>query len=104
MIGSSNYGDRKNRYKEQGTLIFGKNKKFLFSTKIFASQINDIIRFDGFKNDFQKKEKLSFKDVEYILRQNFKDPIRTLKIKDCMIGQNAKKFDKSDYGNFKEYM
>lgn len=104
LLGSSNYGDRENRYKEQGTLLVGKKRKIISSTKIFASQINDIIRVDGKKIDEEEIQNMNYEDVKKILIRSFNIPFRKLSIEDCMIGKVAKKFDKTDIGNFKEYL
>ena len=103
LLGSSNYGDRENRYKEQGTLLVGKKRKIIFSTKIFASQINDIIRVDGKKIDEEEIQNMNYRDVKKILIRSFNKPFREHSIENCMIGKVAKKFDKTDIGNFKEY-
>lgn len=104
LVGSSNYGDRKRRYQNSGNVLFGKKNKFFKAIKIGASQINDILRVDGYKNDNQISENKKFSEVRLILKRIFGKPIETLNIEDCMIGQNAKKFDESDGGDFLEYL
>ena len=103
VCGSSNFGDREKRYNDKASIIVGNKNKFNKSIKINASQIYDIIRKDGFRNDDEKKKKYNFYEAKKIIEKALGKPKRVRKISECFIGKTAKKFDDSDLWQLPEY-
>lgn len=103
IIGSSNFGKRKERLKKNGTLIRIVGDEDYDTIKINASQIYDIIRADGQRSDCRFSYNLKYDEVVKILRNSFGNENETFSLKKCLVGPNAKKFNKSDQGDVNEY-
>ncbi len=103
ICGSSNFGEREKRYNGKASLIVGNKNRFNDTIKIKASQIYDIIRKDGFRNDDEKEKKYNFFEAKKIIEKALGKPKKIRKISDCYIGVTAKKFDSSDFWELPEY-
>ena len=87
------------------SLIVKRIEEKIFSSLDYDqfSQIYDIIRKDGFRNDDEKEKKYNFFEAKKIIEKALGKPKKIRKISDCYIGVTAKKFDSSDFWELPEY-
>lgn len=104
IVGSSNFGCKKKRFKKNGKLIHIIEDKKFHIISVDASQIYDITRIDGKKTNCNFSKNLHYDEVLKILQRSFGKAKEDILLNTSLVGINAKKFDKSDQGNVDEYL
>jgi hypothetical protein len=98
IIGSSNVGNRQDRFKGRGRLLLANGQSITHLGSFPSAQIYDVIRTDGKRFDTPPQIQ-DFGAICQVLEQNLGAPVFEIPLQDALVSENGKKYDERDRGD-----
>ncbi len=101
LIGSSFAGDRKDRFKGEGSILLANGNRIVNQTNVPSGQIYDIIHTDG-RSFIERPELTSFDEICADLQANLGDPVMEMSLEEALVSEKGQQFSDSDRGDVPE--